>query len=416
VLFKMNFENERFHEKKKAKNLQLIKENNFTLVFSMIYKYRSISRAQLAKITRLSPTTISSQVDVMLQKNLIVETGAGEMGTSGRKPIMININEDGYYVVSIEITEEGFHCFLYNLLCECISSEQYLVEDFTCLSDHIINAVSEIINKCNITEEKLIGIAIAVPALIDYDKNRIITSTVVPIDENNDFLLKTQERFSSIPVLLENESGLRAYAEKTFANGNNLVFIDVGVGIGAGIILDGNLFRGSFGLAGEIGHMTIDINGPKCKCGNRGCLEAMSGIPSMIQKILFAIMSGRDTIISEMIHNDLNKINIGVIKGAADKNDELALEVIKDNARTLAYGINNVINLINPQTIVIGGEIEELGPVFLEQVKEYLAEIGLKPNTSKVNIRYSNLKGNTSTLGGTRYLLNTVFNVPKFLH
>ena len=404
--------------KRRAKNLQLIKENNFALVFNMIYRHRSISRAQLAKITKLSPTTVSSQVDELLKKDLVVETGTGDMGTSGRKPIMITINENGCYVVSVEMTEEGYNCCLYNLLCRCLCSRHCPVTDFSLISDAITETIHDMFGQCGIPENKLIGISIGVPALIDYEKKRIITSTVVPIDGSNDFYARIKANFESVPVLMENESGFRAYAEKSFVNGEsikNLIFIDIGTGIGAGIIIDGNLYRGAFGLAGEIGHMSIDVNGPRCKCGNHGCFEVMAGIPSMIQKVLFAVMSGRETLVRDMIHGDLNRISVDLIGEAAKKGDPLALEVIDDNARSLACGINNVINLLNPQTIVIGGEIEKLGTGFLKQVKEYLSGIELRPNAAGINIRYSRLKENTSALGGARYLLDNVFSTPSLL-
>ncbi|MDR3644911.1 MAG: ROK family transcriptional regulator [Clostridia bacterium] len=415
----MEYANDRFQRiNRQAKNLQLIKETNLTLVFNMIYKHRSISRAQLAKITKLSPTTISSQVDELLQKRLVVETGTGEMGTSGRKPIMININENGYYVISIELMEGGFNCCLYNLLCKRVDARRFSAESYAHMGDDLIGAALQILELNQVSEDKLIGITLAAPGLIDYESHRIISSTVVAVDESNDFYDALQRRFQDIPIFLENESGLSAYAEKVFGTGSdakNLIFIDVGIGIGAGILLNGNMFRGSFGLAGEIGHITIDINGPKCKCGSRGCLEIMASIPAMIQEIVFAMMSGRETVISEITQNDLNKINIDVIRYAISKQDALALEVMKENARKFAFGINNVINMFNPQAIIIGGEIAKLGPVYLEQVKQYLSDIELKPNVSGVAIRYSRLKDDATTLGGARYALDTIFHTPKMI-
>jgi N-acetylglucosamine repressor len=403
---------------KQSKNLQLIKETNFTLVFNMIYKYRSISRAQLSKITRLSPTTVSSQVDELLQKKLVVEIGAGEMGTSGRKPIMISINESGYHVISIEMLKDGFDCFLYNLVCKRVDFRRCHIDDFTNISDDLIKAVLDILEANHLSEDNLIGITVGVPGLIDYEKQCVISSTIIPVDGNNDFFNKLKDRFKSIPLFMENESSLCAYAEKVYGHENNvrnLIFIDVGIGIGAGIILNGNMYRGSFGLAGEIGHIAIDMNGPKCKCGSRGCLETMASIPSMVQNIIFAVMSGRETVINDITQNDLNKISIDVISRAVAQQDKLSLEVIKVNATRLAFGINNMINLFNPQTIVIGGEIVKLGEIFLDLVKECLNEIELKPNVSKINVRFSSLEENASTLGGARYMLDTVFHTPKIL-
>lgn len=403
---------------KQTANLQLVKETNLALIFNLIYKYRPVSRADLAKITRLSPTTVSSLVDELLHKKLVIETGFMETGKSGRKAVLVDINETGRYVVSVELVEDGFCCFFYNLLCKKTAGKKYLLKDLSNIGKDIVSAVEESLEDGNIPEESLIGINIGVPGLIDYGSGKVISSTVIAISGDNSFYDTVKQRFSSIPVILDNESSFCAYAEKEFGLGNSikqLIYIDVNVGIGAGIILDGRIYRGAYGFAGEIGHMTIDMNGPKCKCGNRGCLEQLASIPAIIQKAVFAIMSGRETAIKSIIENDLNKINIGVIGSAAEMGDELALEVISENAARLASGINNVINMYNPQIVVIGGEITRLGKVFLDKLRNCLEDISLKPVPSRTEIVYSSLGDNPATLGGARYMLDNIFNPPGML-
>lgn len=403
---------------KQTANLQLVKETNLTLIFNLIYKYRPVSRAELAKITKLSPTTVSSLVEELLHKKLVIETGFMETGKSGRKAVLVDINESGRYVVSVELVEDGICCFFYNLLCKKAAGKKYLLGDFSNVGNEIIKAVEATMKEENIPEESLVGINIGVPGLIDYSSGRIISSTVISISGDNDFFSKVKERFTSIPVILDNESSFCAYAEKEFGLGSSvrqLIYIEVNVGIGAGIILDGRIYRGSFGLAGEIGHTTIDMNGPKCKCGNRGCLEQLASVPALIQKAVFAIMSGRETAVKSLINNDLNKISIGVIGTAAEMGDELSLEVIGENAAKLASGINNVINMYNPQTVVIGGEITKLGGVFLEKLQACLEDISLKPVPFRTNIVYSKLDDNPATLGGARYMLDNIFNPPGLL-
>lgn len=403
---------------KQTANLQLVKETNLALIFNLIYKYRSVSRADLAKVTKLSPTTVSSLVDELLHKKLVIETGFMETGKSGRKAMLIDINETGRHVVSVELVEDGICCFFYNLLCKKTTGKKYILKDFSDAGNEIINAIEASLKEEKIPEDSLIGINIGVPGLIDFSSGRVISSTVITISGDNDFFDTVKQRFSSIPVILDNESSFCAYAEKEFGLGNNikqLVYIDVNVGIGAGIILDGRIYRGAYGFAGEIGHMTIDMNGPRCKCGNRGCLEQLASIPAIIQKAVFAVISGRETEIKSIIQNDLNKINTEVIGKAAEMGDELALEVIGENAARLASGINNVINMYNPQTVVIGGEITKLGKVFLDKLKNCLEDISLKPVPSRTEIIYSSLGENPATLGGARYMLDNIFNPPGML-
>lgn len=399
-------------------NQQLVKETNIAVIFDLIYKCGPLSRAELAQRTGLSPTTVSSLVEELLGNNITIETGTGVTNTSGRKPIMLEINPEGGYIVSVGIYEGEFYCFLYNLLCSEIESIRVEIDSYEGIGTKIADTIEYLLEKSNLDNDRLLGICVGVPALIDYRNNRVISSTVVPIDEDNDFYFKLGERFPKASVFLENESCLSAYAEKEFGfdgDINNLIFIDINVGIGAGIILDGKVFRGSYGLSGEIGHVSIDTNGPRCKCGSRGCLEVMAGIPSIVQRIIFSIMSGRETIINDKVDGDFNKIDIDVIRIALDKKDSLVLEIVDEAAMKLAFGINNVINLLNPEIVVLGGNVTKLGDVYLEMIRNHLSDIALKPNVKNISIAFSKLKDNTSALGGARYTLDTIFGVTKLI-
>ena len=404
---------------KQTANLQLVKETNLAMIFNLIYKQGSVSRAELAQKTKLSPTTVSSLIEELLRNDVVIETGAGKTTTSGRKPIMVEINSHGYYIISFEIVENGFYCSLYDLLCRKIEEQRYDIADFEGLGAILIETIEAILSRHGIQEKKLLGVSIGVPGLINHEECRVISSTVVPLREDNDFWYQIKRRFDDIPVFLENESYYCAYAEKEFGiikDVRNLIFIDINIGIGAGIIMNGEMFRGTYGMAGEIGHVSIDLNGPRCKCGNKGCLEIMASIPAMVQKVIFAIMSGRETVIKDVTGNDLNRININVIKYAIDNKDQLAMEIMDEIALKLAFGINNVINLFNPQVVVFGGEIIKMGDIFLNRFKEHLKSIALKPNANRIDIEYSSLVSNTVNLGGARYVLDNVFKIPGLLN
>ncbi len=405
--------------KNKVANLQFVKQSNATLILNLINSMEPVSRAELASSTGMSPTTVSSLTAEMLEQELIIETGSGTSTTSGRKPIMLEINPEGGYVISLEMLREGFHICLYNLKCKLVSDKKIIANDYKNIGKTIVDATNDILNKRSISRERLLGICAGVPALIDFQNQKIISSTVIPIDnKDTDFFAVIKDSFRDMPVIIQNESSLCAYAEKEFGqerNISNLVFVDINVGIGAGIIIGDKMFSGAYGMAGEVGHMTIDVNGPRCKCGSKGCFEVMGSIPAMIQKIVHAIMSGRETMVKDMIGSDYNKLCIDVIKQALDREDNLVMEVVDDTAHILAVGINNIINILNPQTVVIGGEIIKLGKILLDKVKAYLSEIELKPNLKRVKIRFSSVGTNSVTLGGAKYVLDTIWNSKDFI-
>lgn len=399
-------------EVRQTANQQLVKESNLSLMFNFIKKHESISRAELANITKLSPTTVSSLTEELLRDGFILETGSGNSTTSGRKPIMLEINSHGGYIVSIEMVPNMLKCFVYDLNCREVGGSSFNISNYSRVGELIANTIQTVLEECQLKEDKLLGICIGVPGLIDMENKRVISSTVIPLDEDNDFFNFVKNKFKDVPVMLGNESCFYAYAEKKFGTGRdvkNLIFIDINVGIGAGIILNGEIYTGSFGLAGEIGHMTIEMNGSKCKCGNRGCLEMYASIPAISQKIIFGMMSGQKTIIQKFIGSDYSKINADIIRLGLDNNDELVLQVIEETAQKLANGVNNIMNFFNPQVIVIGGEIVKLGEVFLNKIKLYLNDIALKPNIGKVEVQYSINYGNASTLGGAAYVLDNIF-------
>lgn len=389
----------------------------------MINKYGSVSRAELAHVTGLSPTTVSSLAEELIRHDIIFETGEGNTTTSGRKPIMLEVNPNGGYISSIEINEKGYVFSLYNLKCNQVIEKKISVMEYDTIGVSIISTIEETLHELKIPEEKLFGICLGVPGLIDIVNNRVITSTIVPIDENNDFFSHIKKRFDGISVFLGNESWFSAYAEKEFGtdvNVNNLVFIDINTGVGAGIIVNGKIFTGSQGLAGEIGHMSIDMNGPLCKCGNRGCLETMISIPAIAESIISKLNYESSSIL-DLDKNMLdectkNSSQIDIIQNAYYSNNYMARETVDLAARRLAFGITNIINFINPEIVVIGGEITKLGEEFLEKIRSYMKDIQLKPNKGKVELKYSTLKGNTVTLGGAKYILDNILNPGTLLY
>ncbi|NMB95188.1 MAG: ROK family protein [Clostridiaceae bacterium] len=402
-------------EEKQAANQQLVKETNLALIFNLISKYGPVSRAELAHITGLSPTTVSSLAEELINNDIIIETGEGTTTTSGRKPIMLEVNPNGAYIFSIEINERGYICSLYNLKCNEVIEKKVNIIEYDEIGSSIIRTMEETLHDLNIPEEKLYGICLGVPGLIDLDNNRVTTSTIVPIDESNDFYTCIKERFEGVLVFLGNVSWFSAYAEKEFGTDisiNNLVFIDINTGVGSGIIINGKIFKGSLGLAGEVGHMSVDMNGPLCKCGNRGCLETMVSIPAIAQSIASKASYELSSVLGKNISGGLTKNSslIDIIQEAYYNNNLIVREIVDITAKRLAFGITNIVNFINPEFIVIGGEITKLGTLFLEKIKFYMKDIQLKPNKGKIELKYSTLKGNTVTLGGAKYILDNILN------
>ena len=382
-------------------NLQTMKQANLSLLFGLIHRHGTISRAELANITGLSPTTVSSLVDEMLERELLLQTGAGTSETSGRKPIMLEINPRGGYIAGIELADGGFNLEIFDFLGNSLILSATPVSNYGMIGGEIIRTMDKLMDKLEISVEKMTGLCIGVPGIIDTAAGRVIQSTVITIDPENNFFDMLQDYFAASSVVMGNESHFCAYFEKSKMGENvkSLIFIDIGIGIGAGIILDNQIFEGAFGNSGEFGHISIDINGPVCKCGKRGCLETLASAPVIVR--LASEAAGRELSFDELAELFRRK-------------DSLVLPVLEDAANKLAYGINNVINMINPEAVIIGGKITALGEEFLELVRARTCGISLAPGVNPVILKYSGAAGNPVTKGCAQFMLDRIFYGDEF--
>ncbi len=369
-------------------NLKLVKLSNLTLVFNLINENQPVSRASIAHATGLSPTTVSSLVDELISENMVRETGTGKLSGSGRKPIMLELNADGGCVAAVEIKQGAFELEFFNLSGKSIGFFRHDITEYDDIGDRIADDVEKYCKKFG----RLLGICVGVPGVIDR-KTKRVSSTLIPITKENDFFTVLCRRFPEVKVKLGNESSFCAYIEKSISKKeiHSLVYIDINVGIGAGIILDDRIFTGAFGNAGEFGHVSVDINGTPCKCGNRGCLEAMAGTPAICEAVGVSRVSEIDTA------------------------DEAQMSRLSDICRYISAGINNIINMINPEAVVLGGEITALGKPFLGKIRDELSKIMFAANTERFSLRFSDISGNPVTQGAGRYLLDRIFEDGDFI-
>ncbi|MDW7657559.1 MAG: ROK family transcriptional regulator [Bacillota bacterium] len=397
--------------KKMTADQQQMKVANQGLILRLIHQEAPLSRADLTARTRLSPTTVSALVGGLIDCGLVQELGIDKSRTSGRKPILLDINPTGAVLAVAELQKDSINMAVYDLRGQEIDRLIEPVTDYARVGECLVQSTGRLLAANNIHERQLRGICLGVPGIIDPERGIVTASTVLPIQPDNPFLATIRNRYSGAHIILENQSSLCAYAEldhQIKAGRRNLIFMDVDVGIGAGIVLDGKLFRGSDGLAGEIGHMTVDLKGPKCACGNRGCLERIASVPALIQRVIYGMMSGRRTLINELTQGDFNQIGIPVLRQAADAGDPLVLEAIDETAQALAAGIISVFNLLNLQTVVLGGAMAQLGDCLLDRVNAVVVRSVLAAMAKPADrlVYCSRIKENAATQGGAQLLLD----------
>lgn len=369
---------------------QAIKDAHLKLVFSLIHEIDGISRADIKKLTKLSATTVSALADELLSENLIVECGTKETSTSGRRAISLAANPSGGHLAVVTVSEHHLRLRIYNLVFERIASAKTRLDADKKLSEQIIGFLSEGLSEikgCG----RLLGITVGVPAIIDSD-GKILSSTVLSLGDDEDLYGEISEAFEGSDVSLCNNSGLMAYAEKEFGSteAQNLVSVDISDGVGAAVMIDGNLYTGAVGMAGEFGHVSVDMCGKKCRCGSRGCLETLISVPAVCERA--KALTGREMTLSDIREN-------------ADRADISGL--LEDISKTLAFGINNLINMIDPDAVVICGEIEELSGVLLPTLTAELERISLPGRN--IPVSFTALGDDAEFKGGAKYAFDRIF-------
>ena len=227
-------------------------------------------------------------------------------------------------------------------------------------STEISSVISGVLSRRNIKSQKLLGIGIGVPGPVDPKKEKIERSPNLPKWEQIPLRPILKRRFNC-PVFIENDANAAALGEKYFGAGRSVsdfVYITVSTGIGSGIVTNGRLVRGIGGAAGEIGHTTVQIAGEKCLCGKRGCLEAYASGTAIAKFARRALKAGRKSKMSKLVGN-INAVTGATVSQAANLGDHLAIEIRERTADYLGVGLGNLMNVLNPKRIILGGGVLE---------------------------------------------------------
>lgn len=267
--------------------------------------------------------------------------------------------------------------------------------------ERIIKAIQEVINQTIAPGNQIKGIGIGSPGTIDIQSGIIISSPNFPKWKQVPLKHMIEERLS-IPTFMDNDANAFAFGEKWVGAGKevqSLVCLTLGTGVGGGIILNGRIWHGADGMAAEIGHMTVLPDGLKCNCGNYGCLESYASASSIVRRVCNAIQSGKLTMVLDYAKDNLENITSDLVYQAALKGDELAIHIMNETATFLGIGIANLINLLNPEMIVVGGGLTNawdiIYPVTLKEVqKRALSEVA-----KRVKIVRASLGDNSGIIG-----------------
>ena len=385
-------------------------------VMRLIHGNHGVSRIELAKRTGSSAGSMTAIVHRLIHKGLVIESGKGS-ANFGRKPVSLNLSRDLGCFVGVDMGS----FLLRVIIADVLGNVSYKFETETKMAEgrarvlaRTFSAIRQAMQEARVPKGAVKGIGMAHSGVIDSRKGVVLCfPRPGQMTQWNNVPLKAmiEEQFS-VPCVLDDSARMMALAEKHFGLGKDLsdfLYIEVGMGIGASIFIDGKLYRGPGGSAGEFGHMTVDENGPLCSCGNNGCLEALASCAAIIQAVKAAIQKGVNSKVSEMVGSDLDRVSVEVIVKAALDNDTLAFRVLHEAVSRIGIMLADVINLLNPSVVIFGGPLFREGrELLLDPLRHVIRQRALEKSASEVQLKTSTLGTEAGALGAARLISEEV--------
>ncbi|PFN83269.1 XylR family transcriptional regulator [Bacillus sp. AFS076308] len=369
-----------------------IKMHSQKVILSTTMKHYPISRAKLSELTNLNKATVSLQTNSLIEKHLVSEIGVG-VSNGGRKPVLLVFNKNAGYSIGVELAANYILTILIDLEGNKLFSDyfEFVFESVEALKSIFIDRIRLVTNHAPESPYGIIGIGVGVHGFVNENQTVVYTphSNWDKVDIKN--LLESHFNF---PVFIDNEANAGAFGEKLYGaikNSDNSIYISVGTGIGLAIIINDKLYRGSDGVSGEMGHMTIEFNGKKCGCGNQGCWELYASENAFFTN-LSRIKNGR-----EMTLEKANKMIM--------ENDGDILIEIEKFGYYLGIGLANLINTFNPESIILRSNLIEANPIVLKSIKKALSNRISSYIPLKNEIFISQLNNNAAVLGAASFMI-----------
>lgn len=384
----------------KTWNQHVVKEGNKSLVLQTIKDRSPISRADIAAHTGLNKGTVSSLVSELLEEQFIYESGPGE-SSGGRRPVMLLFNQAAGYSIGIDLGVNYLLGVLTDLegnICH-EKTLKFNEPSFEELEIKLYETIDYLISSAPQSPYGIVGIGIGVPGTVSTNGKILLAPNLGW--KNIDLQSLMQTRYS-LPVIVENEANAGAYGEKKFGAGkdfNNIVYVSVGIGIGVGLILNDQLYRGNNGLSGELGHMTIDIHGAECRCGNVGCWELYASEQSLMkQAIRLGIAPPAD-----------EELSLESLLSLAEDGDLKTIHLFEYIGDYLGVGINNIINIFNPQQVIIGNRMASAKQWLTDPLNKRMVNQTQWFHQKDLRINFSELSTHSTALGVAAFSVENFF-------
>lgn len=380
-------------------------------IFSILYLEEQKTIADLCIPVGVSIPTMTRIMHELMEEGWVLELGTGE-SRGGRKPVFYGLNPGIRYILGIEMTKKYTRINIFDLHNKAVGETLQVDLELNNAPDalEILKShVNAFIKDNKIDRRKILGAGISIPGLID--KKSSINYSYPNFGELPLHIIFTD--LLKIPSFIEHDTKAIALGESWFGlakNKSNVLCLNVGSGIGLGMILNGELYQGVSGFSGEFGHIQMEPDGELCDCGKIGCLETVASGSALVSKAKQKIASGTNSIIKKLVDGNLDSIRLPVIIKAAHQGDQFAIELIEESGGYLARGLAVLIHLLNPETIIIGGDLAQAENLLADPIQQKLNKYTLSRIRQDASIFTSELKEQAGLLGTIPVVMTNIFS------
>lgn len=393
----------------------LIRKLNTAVLLDALRRFAPLSRAELASRTGLNRSTVSIIVNNLIEEGFIQETYL-QNSKVGRPGMMLELNPKGGFAIGIELGVDFISIILTDFIARVQWREQVCSdpnEDQITILDRAATLTQHALDYGLSQGLRPLGIGVGVPGLVDLRQGKLIFAP--NLHWNNVPLRLIWSQHFNLPIFVENEANAAALGEYYFgaAQGvDSFIYLSAGIGLGAGIVLDGKLFRGSNGYASEVGHMTVDPNGELCGCGKRGCWETQVGPRAVLRRVRKTLESGVPSALCDLVESDLERISFESVVQTAGQGDSVALGALQEVGERLGVGVANLVNVFNPELIVLGGALNLASTILLPIVERLIRENALTPACENVRVAASAHGIDACLMGAVALVLDDILREP----
>jgi glucokinase-like ROK family protein len=390
-------------------------------VMRVIRRQGSISRTEISNVTGWSKAKASQEIRNLVEKGYLVEIGEGA-SQGGRRPQIIRINDQLGYIVGIDIGATSIEIALADVAGK-ISHRRSEVADVRIkpelLLDRCIEIIKDMLTVKGSSTDRILGIGVGVPGPVNFARGVLVAPPLMPGWEN--FLIRDyfKQAFPSSFVVVDNDVNIMALGEQRSGDGaaiDHFIYVKIGTGIGAGIVSNGRIHRGSDGCAGDIGHICVNKQGPLCSCGNTGCLEAMAAGPAITAKAMLAAQNGTSPVLNRMLTSNGGTLSPEDVNAACREGDQAALDIIRESGQMVGDVLASLVNFFNPSHIFIGGGISNFGNHLLVSIRRAILKRSLPLATTHLSISFSRMGPDAGITGAVALALDYLFAIEGSPH